>query len=105
MLNKEKGSGTMTGRAEGDATPALNMRVQSCANASTAIRSPNSVAAVAQLASTSSVKCPEAAAAAQEYLEFHGLLRYIQALLHAIIQAKPDDPYKFITRQLEITQS
>jgi len=42
----------------------------------------------------------DGAAAAREYLEFHGLLRYIQTLLHACIQARPDDPYAFMMEQL-----
>eukprot|EP00927_Polykrikos_kofoidii_P003040 TRINITY_DN11208_c0_g1_i3.p1 TRINITY_DN11208_c0_g1~~TRINITY_DN11208_c0_g1_i3.p1 ORF type:complete len:1305 (-),score=187.43 TRINITY_DN11208_c0_g1_i3:144-4058(-) len=45
-------------------------------------------------------KYQDAAAAAREYLEKHGLLQYIQALLHAVIQIRPDDPYEFMMQQL-----
>eukprot|EP00403_Amphidinium_massartii_P003075 CAMPEP_0178376840 /NCGR_PEP_ID=MMETSP0689_2-20121128/3610_1 /TAXON_ID=160604 /ORGANISM="Amphidinium massartii, Strain CS-259" /LENGTH=785 /DNA_ID=CAMNT_0019996875 /DNA_START=12 /DNA_END=2370 /DNA_ORIENTATION=- len=49
---------------------------------------------------TSAVKYQDAAASAREYLEEHGLLRYIQSLLHAVIQVKPKDPYEFMGTQL-----
>eukprot|EP00931_Biecheleriopsis_adriatica_P101837 TRINITY_DN76906_c0_g1_i1.p1 TRINITY_DN76906_c0_g1~~TRINITY_DN76906_c0_g1_i1.p1 ORF type:complete len:449 (+),score=100.86 TRINITY_DN76906_c0_g1_i1:31-1347(+) len=39
-------------------------------------------------------------ASAREYLEAHGLLRYIQALLHAILQDRPQDPYAYMMQQL-----
>ncbi|CAE8661530.1 unnamed protein product, partial [Polarella glacialis] len=35
------------------------------------------------------VKFQDAAASAKDYLEAHGLLRYVQSLLHAVIQVKP----------------
>ena len=31
----------------------------------------------------------DAANSAKDYLEQHGLLKYVQSLLHAVIQAKP----------------
>ncbi|CAE8724313.1 unnamed protein product [Polarella glacialis] len=34
----------------------------------------------------------DAASSARDYLEGHGLLKYVQALLHAIIQTRPKDP-------------
>eukprot|EP00931_Biecheleriopsis_adriatica_P016907 TRINITY_DN12313_c0_g1_i1.p1 TRINITY_DN12313_c0_g1~~TRINITY_DN12313_c0_g1_i1.p1 ORF type:complete len:620 (-),score=158.00 TRINITY_DN12313_c0_g1_i1:98-1909(-) len=40
------------------------------------------------------------AADARDYLEGHGLLIYVQALLNAIIQARPQDPYAFMWQQL-----
>lgn len=46
------------------------------------------------------LKYQDAAVSAREYLEHHGLLRYIQGLLHAIIQARPEDPFNFMIEQL-----
>lgn len=37
---------------------------------------------------------------ARDYLEVHGLVQYVQALLQAVVWAKPDDPYKFMMGQL-----
>jgi len=45
-------------------------------------------------------KYQDAATSAREYLEFHGLLRYVQSLLHAVIQVRPKDPYDFMMKQL-----
>jgi len=42
----------------------------------------------------------DAAASAREYLETHGLLRYVQSLLHAVIQVRPEDPYQYMMHQL-----
>eukprot|EP00811_Abedinium_folium_P002421 NODE_1221_length_2555_cov_12.649506.p1 GENE.NODE_1221_length_2555_cov_12.649506~~NODE_1221_length_2555_cov_12.649506.p1 ORF type:complete len:760 (-),score=216.80 NODE_1221_length_2555_cov_12.649506:207-2486(-) len=39
-------------------------------------------------------------AGANEYLDAHGILGYIQGLLHAVIQLKPEDPYAFMMEQL-----
>eukprot|EP00931_Biecheleriopsis_adriatica_P039816 TRINITY_DN2276_c0_g1_i1.p1 TRINITY_DN2276_c0_g1~~TRINITY_DN2276_c0_g1_i1.p1 ORF type:complete len:968 (+),score=272.70 TRINITY_DN2276_c0_g1_i1:383-2905(+) len=46
------------------------------------------------------VKFQDAAASAKDYLEAHGLLRYVQSMLHAVIQVKPKDPYAFMMEQL-----
>eukprot|EP00931_Biecheleriopsis_adriatica_P039818 TRINITY_DN2276_c0_g2_i1.p1 TRINITY_DN2276_c0_g2~~TRINITY_DN2276_c0_g2_i1.p1 ORF type:complete len:943 (+),score=232.74 TRINITY_DN2276_c0_g2_i1:77-2905(+) len=51
------------------------------------------------------VKFQDAAASAKDYLEQHGLLRYVQSLLHAIIQVKPKDPYSFMMEQLGASKS
>jgi len=40
------------------------------------------------------------AKSARDYLEGHGLLKYMQSLLHAIIQARPEDPYAFMQQQV-----
>lgn len=50
------------------------------------------------------LKFQDAAASAREYLEVHGLLRYVQALLHAVIQVRPKDPYFFMMQQLGAAQ-
>ncbi|CAE7232813.1 pgsA [Symbiodinium pilosum] len=42
----------------------------------------------------------DAAASAKEYLERHQLLPYMQSLLHAVIQAKPEDPFAYMVEQL-----
>lgn len=42
----------------------------------------------------------EAATSAREYLETHGVLRYVQGLLHALIQLRPEDPFLFMMEQL-----
>eukprot|EP00929_Paragymnodinium_shiwhaense_P081569 TRINITY_DN4270_c0_g1_i2.p1 TRINITY_DN4270_c0_g1~~TRINITY_DN4270_c0_g1_i2.p1 ORF type:complete len:1214 (+),score=377.85 TRINITY_DN4270_c0_g1_i2:223-3864(+) len=49
-------------------------------------------------------KFQDAAASAKEYLEQHGLLRYVQSLLHAVIQVRPKDPYCFMIEQLGAAQ-
>mmetsp|Transcript_4751 Transcript_4751/g.8129 ORF Transcript_4751/g.8129 Transcript_4751/m.8129 type:complete len:723 (+) Transcript_4751:73-2241(+) len=49
---------------------------------------------------SSAERYKDAAASAREYLEEHGLLRYIQSLLHAVIQVKPQDPYDFMRQQM-----
>eukprot|EP00913_Durusdinium_trenchii_P013206 g12395.t2 len=41
----------------------------------------------------------------KDYLERHGLLKYVQALLHAVIQVKPSDPYAYMIEQLSAAQS
>ncbi|CAK0895680.1 unnamed protein product [Prorocentrum cordatum] len=46
----------------------------------------------------------DTANSAREYLESHGLLRYVQALLHAVIQVRPEDPYEFMREQLTAGQ-
>ena len=38
----------------------------------------------------------DAASSAKDYLEQHGLLKYVQSLLHAVIQVKPTDPYAYM---------
>eukprot|EP00931_Biecheleriopsis_adriatica_P123030 TRINITY_DN9808_c0_g1_i2.p1 TRINITY_DN9808_c0_g1~~TRINITY_DN9808_c0_g1_i2.p1 ORF type:complete len:666 (-),score=175.87 TRINITY_DN9808_c0_g1_i2:117-2114(-) len=50
-------------------------------------------------------KFQDAAASAKDYLEEHGLLRYVQSLLHAVIQVKPKDPYAFMMEQLGASKS
>jgi len=57
-------------------------------------------AAVVLPESVNSTKYPDSAAAARQYLETHGLLRYVQAMLHAIIQERPDEPFTFMWNQL-----
>eukprot|EP00930_Biecheleria_cincta_P031917 TRINITY_DN22132_c0_g1_i1.p1 TRINITY_DN22132_c0_g1~~TRINITY_DN22132_c0_g1_i1.p1 ORF type:complete len:499 (-),score=105.72 TRINITY_DN22132_c0_g1_i1:18-1514(-) len=42
----------------------------------------------------------EAATTARDYLETHGVLRYVQGLLHALIQLRPEDPFLFMMEQL-----
>ncbi|CAE7229858.1 unnamed protein product [Symbiodinium pilosum] len=39
-------------------------------------------------------------ASARDYLELHGVLKYVQSMLTALIQAKPQDPYLFMLQQL-----
>jgi len=51
------------------------------------------------------VKFQDAAASAKDYLEQHGLLRYVQSMLHAVIQVKPKDPYAFMMEQLGASKS
>lgn len=46
------------------------------------------------------LKFQDSAISAREYLEVHGLLRYIQGLLHAVIQVRPEDPFQFMIQQL-----
>lgn len=50
------------------------------------------------------LKHHETAASAREYLESQGLLKYIQSLLHAVIQVRPKDPYKFMMTQLSAAE-
>lgn len=45
----------------------------------------------------------EAAGSAREYLEAHGLLQYVQSLLHAVIKARPKDPHEFMVKQMAAT--
>lgn len=52
----------------------------------------------------SSPEYRNAANSARDYLQKHGLLQYVQALLQAVIQAKPDDPYVFLLWQLQMHQ-
>ena len=47
----------------------------------------------------------DAAASAKDYLEQHGLLRYVQSMLHAVIQVRPGDPYAYMIEQLSAAQS
>jgi hypothetical protein len=47
----------------------------------------------------------DAAASAREYLESHKLLQFVQALVHAVLQERPTDPYLFMRQQLESTSS
>lgn len=51
-------------------------------------------------ASALPVQLQDATAAAKDYLEEHGILRYVQGLLHAIMQVRPNDPYGFMIKQL-----
>lgn len=61
--------------------------------------------AVSRPTSAMPVKFQDAAASAKDYLEGHGLLRYVQSMLHAVIQVKPKDPYAFMIEQLSAAQS
>lgn len=51
------------------------------------------------------VKIQDAAASSKQYLEDHGLLKYVQSMLHAVIQMKPVDPYAFMIAQLSTAKS
>ncbi|CAE7274516.1 cspA [Symbiodinium sp. CCMP2456] len=42
---------------------------------------------------------------ARDYLELHGVLKYVQSMLTALIQAKPKDPYDFMLHQLSSSTS
>eukprot|EP00434_Breviolum_minutum_P037161 symbB.v1.2.032938.t1/scaffold4026.1/size46687/6 len=42
----------------------------------------------------------DSTAMTRDYLERHKLLQYIQSMLHAVIQAKPHDPFPFMMAQL-----
>lgn len=42
---------------------------------------------------------------ARDYLEQHKLLQYMQALLHAVIQAKPLDPFSFMISQISAART
>jgi len=44
-------------------------------------------------------------ASARDYLELHGVLKYVQSMLTALIQAKPKDPYDFMLHQLSSSTS
>jgi len=57
-----------------------------------------------QRLSTSLPGFKDAAASAKEYLEKHGLLQYMQSMLHAVIQAKPSDPFAYMVEQLTAAQ-
>lgn len=50
-------------------------------------------------------KFQDAATSAKDYLEEHGLLRYVQSMLHACIQRKPKDPFAFMVEQLSAAPS
>ncbi|CAK9021038.1 Sperm acrosomal protein FSA-ACR.1 [Durusdinium trenchii] len=47
----------------------------------------------------------DSAANAKDYLEQKGLLKYVQSLLHAVIQDKPEDPFSYMIEQLTAAQS
>lgn len=51
------------------------------------------------------VRYQDAAASARDYLESHGLLRYVQSMLHAVIQVRPKDPYAFMISQLTAAET
>lgn len=38
---------------------------------------------------------------ARDYLELHGVLKYVQSMLTALIQTRPQDPYLFMLHQLK----
>lgn len=42
---------------------------------------------------------------AQSYLEEHGLVGYMQFLLHSLMQDKPADPYHYIQQQVSLRQA
>jgi len=42
------------------------------------------------------------AQAARHYLDTNGLLCYVQAMLHAVIQDRPEDPYDYMRRQMQL---
>jgi hypothetical protein len=44
----------------------------------------------------SAIKYNEAANGARQYLEIHGILPYFQGLLHVLIMAKPENPYRYL---------
>lgn len=44
-------------------------------------------------------------ASARDYLELHGVLKYVQSMLTALIQTKPKDPYDFMLHQLSSSTS
>lgn len=47
----------------------------------------------------------DSAASAKDYLEQNGLLKYVQSLLHAVIQDKPQDPFAYMIEQLTAAKS
>ncbi|CAJ1399261.1 unnamed protein product [Effrenium voratum] len=47
---------------------------------------------------------PSHDAAARDYLEQHKVLQYLQSMLHALIQAKPPDPFSYMVSQLSNAQ-
>mmetsp|Transcript_40066 Transcript_40066/g.62976 ORF Transcript_40066/g.62976 Transcript_40066/m.62976 type:complete len:739 (-) Transcript_40066:27-2243(-) len=47
----------------------------------------------------------DSASSAKDYLEQNGLLKYVQSLLHAVIQDKPADPFSYMIEQLTAAQS
>lgn len=47
-----------------------------------------------------SASLKDSTAVTRDYLERHKLLQYIQSMLHAVIQAKPHDPFPFMMAQL-----
>lgn len=47
----------------------------------------------------------DSASSAKDYLEQKGLLKYVQSLLHAVIQDKPADPFSYMIEQLTAAQS
>lgn len=47
----------------------------------------------------------DSASSAKDYLEQNGLLKYVQSLLQAIIQDKPEDPFSYMIEQLSAAQS
>jgi len=46
----------------------------------------------------------DAAAAARDYLEKFGLLRFVQGLLHAVVSDRPEDPFAYMMSQLACAQ-
>lgn len=52
------------------------------------------------LATTSARKDEEKLEETQEYLKTHGLVEYMQGLLHAVIKSRPKDPYRYMMQQL-----
>eukprot|EP00434_Breviolum_minutum_P029638 symbB.v1.2.026203.t1/scaffold2557.1/size76417/8 len=47
----------------------------------------------------------DSASTAKDYLEQKGLLKYVQSLLHAVIQDKPADPFSYMIEQLTAAKS
>ncbi|CAJ1419721.1 unnamed protein product [Effrenium voratum] len=47
----------------------------------------------------------DSASSAKDYLEQNGLLKYVQSLLHAVIQDKPQDPFAYMIEQLTAAKS
>jgi len=43
----------------------------------------------------------DAASSAKDYLESHRLLPFVQALLHTLVQNKPEDPYSYMRAHLD----
>ena len=51
------------------------------------------------------IKRRDAALNAKEYLEQHAVLQYLQGLLEALVQDKPEDPYGYMWQQLNFART
>jgi len=79
--------------SKGEKEMNIGVQVKHCPSAASA-------SSPAHLKPALPVKYQDAAVSAREYLEQHGVLRYIQGLLHTIIQVRPKDPFFFMIEQL-----